>query len=114
MWDVHTDRNDWVSIPRPIARELIWCPGGPIPDDFWVMWEGPPYRPHSLGNGSKCRRGKGLKTVCLARRCTSVGAVVTSYRQNLCIVLMLSFICKVDDSLLGLTLPLEEIYPSVS
>src|SRR3954463_14123794 len=35
------------------------------------MWEGPPCRPHSLGDGSKCRRGKGLKPVCLARRCTS-------------------------------------------
>ena len=46
--------------------------GGPIPDDSWVVWEGPPYRPHSLGDGSKCRRGKGLKTVCIARRCTSV------------------------------------------
>src|SRR3990170_4069920 len=43
-----------------------------------------------------------------------LGAVVTSYHQYLCIVLMLSFICKVNDGLLGLTLPLEEIYPSVS
>ena len=31
----------------------------PIPDGFWVVWEGPPYHPHSLGDGSKCRRGKG-------------------------------------------------------
>ena len=46
-------------------------PGGHIPDGFWVVWEGPPYRPHSLGDGSKCRRGKGLKTVCLGARCTS-------------------------------------------
>ena len=30
--------------------------------------------------------------------------VVTSYHQDLCIVLALSFICKVDDGLLGLTL----------
>ena len=43
-----------------------------------------------------------------------LGAVVTSYSQDLCIVLMLSFICKVNDSLLGLALPLEEIYPRVS
>ena len=43
-----------------------------------------------------------------------LGAVVTSYCQDLCIVLTLSFICKVNDGLLGLTLPLEEIYPSVS
>ena len=32
----------------------------------------PPYRPHSLGDGSKCRRGKGLKPVCIAPRYTSV------------------------------------------
>ena len=43
-----------------------------------------------------------------------LGAVVTSYCQDLCIVLTLSFICKVNDGLLGLALPLEEIYPSVS
>ena len=47
-------------------------PGGHIPNGFWVVWEGPPYRPHSLGDGSECRRGKGLKTVCIAPRCTSV------------------------------------------
>ena len=43
-----------------------------------------------------------------------LGAIVTSYCQDLCIVLTLCFICKVNDGLLGLTLPLEEIYPSVS
>ena len=43
-----------------------------------------------------------------------LGAVVTPYCQDLCVMLTLSFICKVDDGLLGLTLPLEEIYPSVS
>ena len=43
-----------------------------------------------------------------------LGVVVTSYCPDLCIVLMLSFICKVDDGFFGLTLPLEEIYPSVS
>ena len=43
-----------------------------------------------------------------------LGAVVTSYCQDLCIMLTLSFICKVDDGLLSLTLPLEEVYPSVS
>ena len=43
-----------------------------------------------------------------------LGAVVTSYCHDLCIVLTLSFICKVDDGLLSLTLPLEEVYPSVS
>src|SRR3954467_298208 len=38
-----------------------------------------------------------------------LGAVVTSYRQDLCIVLALSFICKINDCLLGLTLALEEV-----
>ena len=37
MWDVHTYENDWVSIPRPIAHDLACVPGGPIPDDFWVV-----------------------------------------------------------------------------
>ena len=39
--------------------------------------------------------------------------VVTSYHQDLCIMLALSFICKINDGLLGLTLPLEELHPSV-
>ena len=43
-----------------------------------------------------------------------LGAVVTSYCQDLRIMLTLSFICKVDDGLLSFTLPLEEIYPSLS
>ena len=43
-----------------------------------------------------------------------LGAVVASYCQDLCIMLTLSFICKVDDGLLSLTLPLEEIYLGVS
>ena len=49
-------------------------PGRHIPDGFWVVWEGPPYRPHSLGDGSRCRRGKGLKTICLGPTRTSVMA----------------------------------------
>ena len=43
-----------------------------------------------------------------------LGAVVTSYCQDLCIMLTLSLSCKVDDGLLSLTLPLKEVYPSVS
>ena len=43
-----------------------------------------------------------------------LGAIVASYCQDLCIMLALSFICKVDDGLLSFTLPLEEIYPGVS
>ena len=48
----------------PVAHDLILpsvcVPGGHIPDGFWVVWEGPPYRPHSLGDSFKCRRGKGF------------------------------------------------------
>ena len=43
-----------------------------------------------------------------------LGAVVTSYCQDLYIVLTLCFICKVNDGLLCLALPLEEIHLSVS
>ena len=46
--------------------------GGSIPDSFWVMCEGPSYRPHSLGDGSERRRGKGLKTLSIAPTCTNV------------------------------------------
>ena len=86
VWDVHTYGNDFWDSPcgMYISTEMVgfpclarshtapaWVPRGPIPDDFWVVWEGPPYRPHSLGDGSKCRRGKGLKTVCLGPTRTS-------------------------------------------
>ena len=53
-------------------------PRGHIPDGFWVVCEGPPYRTHSLGDGSKCRRGKGLKTVCLALTRTSGYSVLVN------------------------------------
>ena len=36
-------------------------PGGHIPDGFWVVWEGPPYRPHSLGDGFERRHRKWVK-----------------------------------------------------
>ena len=97
MWDVHTYGNDFWDSPcgMYIPMEMIFwdspcgmyiptemigfrclarlhtssfgVPGGPIADDFRVVWERPPYRQHSLGDGSKCRCRKGLKTVCLAR-----------------------------------------------
>ena len=75
VWDVHTNGNNWVSMPRQIAYELILpqpvCQEGLSPKVFWVVWEGPPYRTHSLGDGLKLRRGKGVKTVCITRLCTS-------------------------------------------
>ena len=36
-----------------------------------VVWERPPYRPQSLGDGSKHHHRKGLKTVCIAGLYTS-------------------------------------------
>ena len=79
MWDVHTNGNDWVSMPRPIAHELIWpqpvSREGLSPMIFGSCEKDPPYRPHSLGDGSKCRRGKGLKPVCIAPTRTSESIV---------------------------------------
>jgi hypothetical protein len=43
----------------------------PIADGFWVVWEDPPYRTHSQGDGLKLHHGNGVKTVCIAARCTS-------------------------------------------
>ena len=55
VWDVHTYGNDFWDLPcgMYIPAEMIgfrclarthtapaWVPGGPIPDDFWVMCEG--------------------------------------------------------------------------
>ena len=74
VWDVHTYGNDWVSMPRPIAHGPSLGPRRAYPWRFLGRVGRTPYRTHSLGDGSKCRRGKGLKTVCLAPRCTSVCA----------------------------------------
>ena len=71
VWDVHTYRNDWVSMPHPIAHELICCPRRAYPRRFLGCVGRTPYRTRSLGDGSKRRLGKGLKTICIAPRCTS-------------------------------------------
>ena len=57
LWDVHTYGNDFLGLPcgMYIPTEMIgfqclsrshttpaWVPGGPILDDFWVVWEGHP------------------------------------------------------------------------
>ena len=61
VWDVHTYGNDFLGLPcgmyiptemigfRSLARShtaRAFTPGGPLPDDFWVVWDGPPYHPH--------------------------------------------------------------------
>ena len=67
------DEAFWIfEIPKTVIWGQLYASRLPIPDDFWVMWEGPPYRRHSLGNGSKWRRRKGLNTVCIAPTNTSV------------------------------------------
>ena len=57
VWGVHTYGNDFLGLPcgMYIPKEMIGfrclarshtaracVPGGPIPDNFWVVWEGPP------------------------------------------------------------------------
>ena len=57
VWHVHTYGNDFLGLPcgmyiptemigfRCLARSHMapaWVLGGPIPDDFWVVWEGHP------------------------------------------------------------------------
>jgi len=86
VWDVHSRENDLIGLPcgmyiptetigfRCLARSHMApasVPGGPIPNNFWVVMGRIPYLPHSLGSDSKCRRGKGLKTVCIALMRTS-------------------------------------------
>ena len=72
VWDVHTNGNNWVSMPHPIAHGPSLGPRRAYPRRFLGRVERTPYRTHSLGDGSKCRRGKGLKTVCIAPTRTSV------------------------------------------
>ena len=89
MWDVLTSRNDFactivfflsstvrtsVFERSPVGHDLILpsvCARRAYPRRFLGRAGRTPYRPHSLGDGCKCHRGKGLKTVCLAPRCTS-------------------------------------------
>ena len=59
VWDVHTYGNDWVSMPRPIAHGPSLGPRRAYPRRFLGRVGRTPYRTHSLGDGSKCRRGKG-------------------------------------------------------
>ena len=75
VWDVHTNGNNWVSMPRQIAHELILCARRAYPRRLLGRVGRTPYRPHSLGDGSKRRRGKGLKTICIAGLCTSVHTI---------------------------------------
>lgn len=60
------------EISETVIHGQMYASRLPIPDGFWVVWEGPPYYRHSLGDGSICHRGKGLKTVCLGPTRTSV------------------------------------------
>ena len=77
VWDVHTYGNDFLGLPcgiyiptemigfRCLARSHTapaWVPGGPIPDDFWVVWEGHPIAHTHLATitNAVAERGKKL------------------------------------------------------
>ena len=58
----------------PVAHDLILlsvCAKRAYPRRFLDRVGRSPYCPHSLGDGSKCHRGKGFKTVCIAPTHTS-------------------------------------------
>ena len=58
----------------PVAHDLIlpsMCARRAYPRRFLGRVGRTPYRPHSLGDSSKCHCGKGLKTVCIAPTRTS-------------------------------------------
>ena len=85
VWDVHTYGNDFLRLPcgmyipteMPGFRCLTRSHTAPAPRraysrQFLGCVGRTPYHTHSLGDGSKCRRGKGLKTICLGPTRTSV------------------------------------------
>src|SRR5215216_1535069 len=88
MWDVLPTGNNFACIivffssticitvfeRSPVAHDLILlsvCARRAYPRRFLVRVGRTPYRHHSLGDGSKYCRGKGLKTVCIALTRTS-------------------------------------------
>ena len=58
--DVHMNGNDWVSMPCLIAHNPSLGPRRVYPRRFLGRVGRTPYCTHSLGDGSKCRRGKGF------------------------------------------------------
>ena len=42
MWDVHTNEKIGFQCLARSHMALAWVPGGPIPDYFWVVWQGHP------------------------------------------------------------------------
>ena len=88
MWDVLATGNNFACIivffsstvrisvfeRSSVAHDLILlsvCARRAYPRRFLGHVGRTPYRRHSLGEGSKCHRVKGLITVCIAPRCTS-------------------------------------------
>ena len=66
----------WITVfaRSPVAHNLILpsvCAKRAYSWRFLGRVGRTPYRAHSLGDDSKCRRGKGLKIICIAPRCTS-------------------------------------------
>ena len=63
VWDIGDIKNSFVG--------TIVCIKAPYHRRFLGRVGRTPYRVHSLGDGSKCHHGKGLKTVCIAPARTS-------------------------------------------
>ena len=76
VWDAYTYGNDFLGLPcgmyiptemigfRCLARSHTapaYVPGGPIPDDFWVVWEGPPLSPTLTWRWFQMPSRKGVK-----------------------------------------------------
>ena len=60
VWDVHKNGNIFLGLTVcdiHTNRNVFWDSSC----GMYIRAEMIPYRPHSLGDGSKCRRGKGLK-----------------------------------------------------
>ena len=76
MWDVHTYGNDWVSMPRPIAHELILpqpvSQEGLSPTVSGSCGKDPPIAHTHLATVPNAVAKKELKTVCIAPTRTSV------------------------------------------
>ena len=71
-------RLGYLIYRKRLYRDNI-CIKAPYPRRFLGrVVRTPPYHRHSLGDGSKCHRGKGLKTVFIAPMRTSEGSGLLS------------------------------------
>ena len=71
VWDVRTYGNDWVSMPRPIAHGPSLGRRRAYPRRFLGRVGRTPLSPTLTWRRFQMPSRKGVKNVCLARRCTS-------------------------------------------